>query len=161
MHKKQNILISCFAVIAICLCALSLAYANKETSVNKGETAIAYPVAKQSLIGDNGLVSTVKTSKTKKILVVITAYSSTVDQTDDTPFITANGSYVRDGIIANNMLPFGTKVKIPELYGNKEFVVEDRMNALKSDYHIDIWLPSREQAINFGVKKAYIEVSQS
>jgi len=160
MLKKQNIVIFCFALISICLCGLSLVSANKEMSLNNGQT-IAYPINKQSLIGNSGLFTEAKTEKKQKILVVITAYSSTVDQTDDTPFITANGTFVRDGIVANNMLPFGAKIKIPELYGNKEFVVADRMNASKSDYHIDIWFPSYIEAKNFGVKRTYIELSQS
>jgi 3D (Asp-Asp-Asp) domain-containing protein len=94
----------------------------------------------------------------KKINVIATAYSSTPWQTDDTPFITANGATVRDGIIANNMLAFGTQVRIPQLYGNKVFTVEDRMHWRKSNYQIDIWFPSLDQAVNFGVKTAYIEV---
>src|SRR3990167_4180168 len=49
--------------------------------------------------------------------VVATAYSSTPDQTDGSPFITANGLYVYDGLIAANFLPFGTRVKIPDHYG--------------------------------------------
>jgi 3D (Asp-Asp-Asp) domain-containing protein len=94
----------------------------------------------------------------KTIKVVITAYSSSPEETDDTPFITASGKYVGDGIIANNMLAFGTKVRIPELYGDKVFTVEDRMNKRKSDYHIDIWMPEKPLAINFGVKSAEIEI---
>jgi 3D (Asp-Asp-Asp) domain-containing protein len=94
----------------------------------------------------------------KTLKVVITAYSSTPDQTDDTPFITASGKHVADGIIANNMLPIGTKIKIPGLYGDKIFVVEDRMASYKSKYHFDIWMPDRTSAINFGVKTAEIEV---
>lgn len=94
----------------------------------------------------------------KKIKVIITAYSSAVEETDDTPFITASGKEVRDGIVANNMLPMGTKIKIPELYGDKVFVIEDRMNRRKSNYHIDIWFPSKMLALNFGVKTAEIEV---
>lgn len=97
----------------------------------------------------------------KTIDVVVTAYSSTPDQTDDTPFITASGKYVKDGIIANNMLPFGTKIRIPSLYGNKVFTVEDRMNKNKSNYHIDIWMPDRPSAVNFGVKTVKIEVLES
>ena len=147
--------------MAVIFCSLALAAQNQELSANNGPEKVTYTIQKQSLFNQNGTLAKVKTEKTKKILVVITAYSSTVDQTDDTPFITANGTYVRDGIVANNMLPFGTKIKIPELYGNKEFVVADRMNALKSDYHIDIWFPSYLEAKNFGVKKTYIEVSQS
>lgn len=94
----------------------------------------------------------------KKVTVIATAYSSTPWETQGNPFITAAGTQVRNGIIANNLFPFGTKIKIPELYGEKVFVVEDRMNSRKSNYHIDIWFPSYAEALNFGAKKTYIEV---
>ncbi len=97
----------------------------------------------------------------KKVKMVTTAYSSTVQQTDDTPFITAAGTWVRDGIVANNLLPFGTKVRIPELYGDKIFIVEDRMNSKKGFYHIDIWFPSYLEAKNFGAKRTYVEILES
>ncbi len=90
-------------------------------------------------------------------VTTVTAYSSTPDQTDSSPFITANGSRVRDGIVACNFLPFGTKIRIPEIYGDKIFTVEDRM-ARKNNHKIDIWLPSRSEALNFGVKRAKVEI---
>lgn len=90
-------------------------------------------------------------------VVIVTAYSSTPDQTDDSPFITANGTYVGDGIIATNFLPFGTKVKFPEYSGDKIYTVQDRM-AKKNSHKIDIWMPSRGAAMNFGVKKLAYEV---
>jgi len=93
-----------------------------------------------------------------KIRVTLTAYSSTVWQTDDTPFITANGTYVHDGVVANNGLPFGTELRIPELFGDKVFSVEDRMHQRMGAYKFDIWFPTYEQAKNFGVKYAYVEV---
>ncbi|MBI2674482.1 MAG: 3D domain-containing protein, partial [Candidatus Yanofskybacteria bacterium] len=71
---------------------------------------------------------TVRTAPIAIHVVMASAYSSTPDQTDDTPFITAWGTQVRDGIIAANFLPFGTLVKMPDLYGDKIFTVEDRMN---------------------------------
>lgn len=92
-----------------------------------------------------------------------TGYSSTPDQTDDTPFITASGTYVRDGIIAANFningrrVPFGTKVRIPEIYGDKVFLVEDRMNSRYKN-NLDIWFPERNLAKEFGSKKVVIEV---
>lgn len=89
--------------------------------------------------------------------VTITAYSSTPDQTDSTPFITASGTNVRDGIVACNFLSFGTKVRFPELYGDKIFVVEDRM-ARHNSHKIDIWFPTRWEAKQFGVKVAKVEV---
>ena len=94
----------------------------------------------------------------KKMNVIMTAYSSTVSQTDSTPFVTASNTYVRDGIIANNYLPFGTKVRFPELYGDKIFVVEDRMNRKKSYNQVDIWFESYIDAKLFGVKNTYMEV---
>lgn len=94
----------------------------------------------------------------KTIKMVATAYSSTPEQTDNDPFITAAGTTVRDGIVANNLLPFGTKIRIPELYGDKIFVVEDRMNKRKGYYHIDIWFPSYWEAKEFGAKRAYVEI---
>lgn len=106
----------------------------------------------------NPLLPKGKTMVSDRINVVITAYSSTPWETDDTPTITAAGTSVRDGIVANNLLPFGTKIKIPEIYGDKIFVVEDRMHWRKEDYHIDIWFPSNGEAKNFGVKRTYVEV---
>ena len=96
----------------------------------------------------------------KQMKVITTAYSSSVWQTDSTPFITASGSYVKDGIVANNLLPFGSKIRLPEIYGDKIFVVEDRMHWKKGYYHVDIWFSSYNQAKNFGVKNTYIEVIQ-
>ncbi|MDP2864417.1 MAG: 3D domain-containing protein [bacterium] len=98
---------------------------------------------------------------TQKIEVVVTAYSSTVDQTDSDPFITAAGTWVKEGIVASNLLPFGTEIRIPEIYGEKIFVVEDRMSWRKGKYHIDIWFPSYLEALNFGTKKTYIEILES
>ena len=91
------------------------------------------------------------------IQVTVTAYSSTPEETDDTPFITASGTPTRDGVVASNLLPFGTKIRIPELFGNKVFTVEDRMNKRMNDFQIDVWFPSSDQAHLFGVRHTYIE----
>ncbi len=91
----------------------------------------------------------------KKMKVTATAYSSTVDQTDSTPFITASGTHVHDGTIASNFLKFGTKVRFPSLYGDKIFIVEDRM---KSNVKVDIWFPTRQEAKNFGRKWIEMEI---
>jgi len=91
------------------------------------------------------------------VQTTITAYSSTVDQTDSTPYITASGSRVRDGVAAANFLPFGTEIRIPVYFGDKIFIIEDRMNARFSN-RVDIWFPSRQQAIDFGITETKIEV---
>jgi 3D (Asp-Asp-Asp) domain-containing protein len=92
--------------------------------------------------------------------VTLTAYSSTVDQTDDSPFITASNTMVRDGIIAANFLPFGTKVQIPSLFGEKVFVVEDRMHSRFND-RIDIWFPDRATAKQFGKREATVVIYEA
>jgi 3D (Asp-Asp-Asp) domain-containing protein len=94
----------------------------------------------------------------RKINVVITGYSSSIWETDESPFTTAAGTSVRDGVIDNNYLPFGTKIRIPELYGDKVFVVEDRMNWQKGNYHFDIWFSNYREAKDFGAKWTYIVV---
>lgn len=93
----------------------------------------------------------------KRMTVHITAYSSTPDQTDDTPFITAAGTHVRDGIVAANFVPLYTRIKIPELFGERVFIVEDRMNRRYQD-RVDIWFADRESALKFGIKDAEIVV---
>ena len=93
----------------------------------------------------------------KTMRVVLTAYSSTPDQTDSTPFTTASGTRVRDGIVASNFLAFGTKVQIPEIFGDKVFTVEDRMAKKHSD-KIDIWFAERYLAKRFGKQEAEVVI---
>ena len=89
----------------------------------------------------------------------VSAYTSDPDQTDSTPFITASGSYVRDGIAAANFLPFGTKFRIPKLFGNKVFTVEDRMNSrYNGTTHVDVSMEDAHAADLFGMKPAELEV---
>lgn len=92
---------------------------------------------------------------------VMTAYNSDPRQTDDTPCITANGFNVCEhGVedtIAANFLKFGTKVMIPELFGDRVFIVRDRMNKRYPD-RVDIWMINYDDAKKFGVKVAEIKV---
>lgn len=96
----------------------------------------------------------------KTMRVFVTGYSSTPEQTDNTPFITASGKFVREGIVATNLLPLGTKIKIPEFYGSKVFVVEDRMNP-RNDQHVDIWFQSYWEAKYFGIQRTSIVVLEN
>lgn len=89
----------------------------------------------------------------------VSAYTSTPGQTDSDPFTAANGKRVHDGMIAANGFPFGTIVKIPEVYGDKEFIVEDRMNKRYTKGHFDVWLDtSRSEALKFGRKHVRVEI---
>ncbi len=123
-----------------------------------GELKDAFPILAQrnSLLSVPG--ATASPLDVQKISMLLTAYSSSEWETDITPYITASGTLVRPGIVANNLLPMGTKIKIPELYGDTVFVVEDRMNSRKGAYQLDVWLPSYWEAKQFGVKNADIEV---
>jgi 3D (Asp-Asp-Asp) domain-containing protein len=93
--------------------------------------------------------------------IPVTAYTSEVWQTDDSPCITASGLDVceRDieNVVAANFLSIGTRVKIPELYGDRVFYVEDRMNA-RYKYKMDIWMKNLADAKQFGVQYVTIEV---
>jgi 3D (Asp-Asp-Asp) domain-containing protein len=89
--------------------------------------------------------------------VDVSAYNSEVAQCDDSPFITAKGTHVRDGIVATNMFPFGTAIKIPALFGDKIFVVEDRMNT-RYQNNVDVWMESKIDAVKLGRRTVQIEV---
>jgi 3D (Asp-Asp-Asp) domain-containing protein len=96
----------------------------------------------------------------------VTAYNSDPNQTDNTPCITASGLNVcerakngREDIVATNIknLPFGTRIRIPELYGDKLFIVADRMNPRYAK-SVDIWMSDYDQAMDFGKQWATVEI---
>lgn len=87
----------------------------------------------------------------------VSGYNSEVAQTDDSPFITASNTHVRDGIVASNQFPFGTVLKFPSLYGDKIFVVEDRMNKRYTN-NVDIWFADKTEALQLGRRTVQIEV---
>ncbi|MFH1187768.1 MAG: hypothetical protein V1688_02805 [bacterium] len=93
----------------------------------------------------------------KVMNVTVSSYTSTADQTDDTPYITAFGTPIRDGIVAANFLPVGTVIRFPDKFGDKLFVVEDRMNERYS-MQVDIWMSDREEAKKFGIQYLKMEV---
>jgi len=94
----------------------------------------------------------------KTMYLTVTAYSSSRDETDGDPFTTASGEKVKDGIIAHNRLPFGTKVRFPEVFGEKIFTVEDRLNPKHGQYIADIWMPSKQEAKQWGAKVLKMEI---
>jgi 3D (Asp-Asp-Asp) domain-containing protein len=108
--------------------------------------------------------------------VKATAYTSSVRETDQTPFITATGARTRMGIIAVSRdmlrgLPYGSRVMLQDLGSvkgrgvgrfnyllrDRVFVVEDTMNP-RIRNRIDIWLPNRRLALNFGARKLRVTV---
>jgi len=119
-------------------------------------TAIASSTPETPAASSTPAVKVLKTSTH-----VITAYNSEVAQTDNDPCTTANGFNVClhgvEDTIAANFLKFGTKVQIPELFGDRVFVVRDRMNK-KHPNRIDVWMKEKHEAVHFGVKVAKIQV---
>lgn len=93
----------------------------------------------------------------RRMTLEVSAYNSEAAQTDDSPFIMANGGHVHDGAVATNILPFGTRVKIPKYFGDKVFVVEDRMNK-RYQNHLDIWMEKKADALRFGRRTVVVEV---
>ncbi|MCK5320383.1 3D domain-containing protein [Candidatus Parcubacteria bacterium] len=91
----------------------------------------------------------------------MTAYNSEVAQCDDSPCITANGFNVckhnTEDTVAANFLKFGTKIRIPEMFGDRVFVVRDRMNRRYTD-RVDIWMKEKPSAVQFGIRYMKIEV---
>lgn len=86
----------------------------------------------------------------------VTKYSSEVGQTDDSPFITANGDHVGKGTIAcPGNLAFGTKV---EILGEK-YTCNDRMNKRYRDgNYFDVWTEETSDAIEWGRQQQEIKI---
>lgn len=97
-------------------------------------------------------------NKVSKEVVIgeVTMYSSDVDQTDDTPFITANGDTVGQGTIAcPSRLEFGTKVEIL----GKQYSCNDRMNIrYRGGNYFDIWSESKDEAIVWGRQQVEVTI---
>lgn len=91
---------------------------------------------------------------TIELSVQTSAYSSSEDETDDSPTVTASNSTTRKGVVANNCLAFGTKLVIE----GEKYVVEDRMNKRYGCDKVDIWMESKELALAYGVKSVTIRV---
>ena len=91
---------------------------------------------------------------TEEFEAKVTAYSSSVDETDSTPFIAADGSAVGEGMIAcPRRFKFGTLFYINELI----YKCNDRM-ALRFDDRLDLWASSKEKAVKWGIKSLNVRV---
>jgi len=91
--------------------------------------------------------------------VTVTAYSSRVRETDDTPHITADMTTVRVGIIAVSRdlldelgMVMGQRVLIP---GYGVFEIRDKMNK-RHRRRVDIWMADTRAATLHGVKQSQL-----
>lgn len=84
------------------------------------------------------------------VVVEITHYSSTPDQTDSTPQVTASGTRPKPWTLAvsRDLLPHFPYGSVVELNGQL-YVVEDTMHQ-RWRRRVDIWTPSRAEAIRRG-----------
>ena len=105
--------------------------------------------------------------------VTMTAYSSEAAQTDSTPTVTATGETVGPGVVAVSRdllqaeLPYGTELRVVEVNTaanacggwNPGMVLEvqDTMHPRRTN-HVDIWVETREEALEWGKCEAVLEV---
>ncbi len=82
------------------------------------------------------------------------AYTASVFETDSTPTITASNQQVRDGVAANNCLPFGTIIKV----NDKMYEIQDRMNERYGCDNFDIFMWDHSEAIEFGRQMLSYEI---
>jgi len=142
-------IVAALAIIVVALPTGVQADIQPTDTVNVSETVVSENSVALPSINDSEALWTIN--------IPLTAYSSEPGQTDDTPFLTASQTHVRDGVVAANFLPIGTRVKIPALFGDKIFIVEDRMNA-RYDKKMDIWMDQTSDAIKFGLRHATVEI---
>jgi 3D (Asp-Asp-Asp) domain-containing protein len=97
--------------------------------------------------------------------LVATGYSSTVRETDDTPYITASNTRTRPGIVAlsrdllrryNPAAPFSFG-DVVHISGLGDFIVEDSMH-WRWRRRIDIWFPAPHLAWRFGKREVTISM---
>lgn len=74
--------------------------------------------------------------------------------------ITANGHKIADGdtfVAADKKFPFGTEMVIDGYNDNYSVPVLDRGGAIKGN-HIDLFFPSHQQALNWGVRSIDVKI---
>ena len=116
---------------------------------------------------------TLSFSLAQTLEVTMTAYSSEAAQTDGTPTITATGEEVGPGVVAvsrdllNDELPYGTELRVVEVNNEANacggwnpgmiLEVQDTMHPRRTN-HVDIWVQTREEALEWGKCEAVLEV---
>ncbi|UCG50392.1 MAG: 3D domain-containing protein [Candidatus Latescibacterota bacterium] len=142
--------------------ALSVASASESTFLRSSLRELLDEQARlTSFLLESG--NTVYSGDKVYVKVVATGYSSSIFETDATPFTTAANTQTRLGILAlsrdllSEFTPgapfsFGDRV---HLSGLGDFLVEDVMNARWSN-RADVWFPSRGDALCFGARNVYL-----
>lgn len=117
-------------------------------------TVVITPAEAKTTNGAQKEVESPQSSKSEAKEGEFTAYNAEESQTDADPYTMASNKRVYEGAVANNCLPFGTKIKV----NGKIKIVDDRMKAGTDCDHFDIFMESHEEAINFGRKTLTYEI---
>ena len=74
---------------------------------------------------------------------------------------TRSGMPVGFGVVAVDpkVIPLGSAVFLPKMFPGQKFLALDTGAQIKGN-HIDIWLPSRKQARQWGRRKVFIRVAK-
>ena len=132
--------------------------ANRSSDENANDIAGSTAIVSDAFILSQQIPAEYSRVSISRIMYITsTGYNSEVGQTDNSPFITANGEHVYWGGAAANFLPFGTKIKIPDYYGDQIFTINDRMNRRYWE-RVDVWFPEKPDALKWGVRKIKIEI---
>jgi 3D (Asp-Asp-Asp) domain-containing protein len=116
-------------------------------------SVLASPVALTSAPRGNDIALPAVVEAPKHFTAEVTAYSSSPDETWGDPFITASGREVHDGSMAcPRRFSFGTRFRI----GSRVYTCWDRLHP-RFDYRFDIWMPSKQEALEFGRQVLVIE----
>jgi len=96
---------------------------------------------------------------TDSFIAEVTQYTSSVEETDDTPNLTASGETTGPGTIAcPSRFKFGTIIQIEKRF----YICNDRMNKrYRNSDHFDVWTEKREDAIKFGRRKLNLETTKA
>lgn len=86
----------------------------------------------------------------------VSAFTSSVDETDSTPNITASGTHVHSGTAACPIrFPFGTVIEV----NGKRYVCEDRMaERFRHGNYFDLWMPSKASALQWGRRTVEVTI---
>jgi 3D (Asp-Asp-Asp) domain-containing protein len=92
-----------------------------------------------------------------EFIMTVTAYTSSVDECDDTPFITASQDSCRLGVVAaDTMFKFGTKLLINGYNDGRPCIVLDRGSKIKG-YSLDVWMKTKKEARVWGRRKIKVK----
>jgi 3D (Asp-Asp-Asp) domain-containing protein len=92
----------------------------------------------------------------RKMVAEVSAYTSSIEETDDTPGITASGARVSSSSAAcPARFAFGTRIRV----AGRVYVCEDRMAARYRDGDFfDLWMASRPAALEWGRRSVEVEI---